>query len=51
MARILIDLVGVQIFPKIGRHFDEIFEQHLETEKNRLNDGRFRQNLTPKQIH
>ena len=51
MARILMDLVRAQILPKIGPHFDEIFEEHLETKKFRQNDGRFRRNLTSKQIH
>ncbi len=48
MAMILIDLVRVQIWPKIGRHFDEIFEEHLETKKIRQNNGRFWRNSTPK---
>ena len=51
MARILMDVDKVRILPKIGRHFDEIFEENLETKKIRQNDGRFRRNLTPEQIH
>ena len=45
------DVVRGRILPKIARHFDEIFQKILVTQKIRQIDGRFRRNLTPNQIH
>ena len=51
MAMILMNVVRGQIVPRIARHFDQFFEKILETQKIRQIDGRFRRNLTPKQIY
>ena len=45
------DVVRGRILPKIAHPFDEFFEKILETQKIRQIDGRFRRNLTPKQIY
>ena len=51
MARIFKDLDKDAFSHEIGHQFDEFFCKSLKNKKIRQNDGRFRQNLTPKRIH